>query len=282
MKTMLIPMKIILIPTDFSKNAQKAADYALGLFDGPETEFVLLNTFYIPYAEAGVEYSANDTIAKETNRKLETEMQRILAAFPDMQGAIKTRFEIGDVVSVVKTLEERETVHAVVMGTKGASGLSEIVIGSRTAAMIDELDCPIFAIPEETRFSDLKNILFATDLEIMPKESELAIVKNLAKQHRSKILVVHVGDEKEQETLRNAIVRKELDFQFLNSAHDFKEINGDDVVTAIEDYLKKHPIDLMVTASKKTGLFQRLFHRSTSKKLAMHTETPMLIIHHQS
>jgi nucleotide-binding universal stress UspA family protein len=57
-------MKRILIPTDFSPNAQKAVDYAVRLFSD-ESELVLVHTYQIRHTGANVLISIQDLLEKE-------------------------------------------------------------------------------------------------------------------------------------------------------------------------------------------------------------------------
>jgi hypothetical protein len=47
----------------------------------------------------------------------------------------------------------------------------------------------------------------------------------------------------------------------------------------LEDYLKAHPSDLVITNPKKHSLLHSLLHESTTKKLAFHLSLPLLAIH---
>jgi hypothetical protein len=65
-----------LIPTDFSPNAQKAADYAVRLFSDV-SELVLVHTYQIPHSGANVLISVQDLLEKRLSifcnlRKIES------------------------------------------------------------------------------------------------------------------------------------------------------------------------------------------------------------------
>lgn len=47
---------------------------------------------------------------------------------------------------------KEQKIDLVVMGTKGASGVTEILIGSNTADVIEKCHCPVLAIPAESDF----------------------------------------------------------------------------------------------------------------------------------
>jgi len=272
-------MRTILIPTDFSKNAQNATDFGIAMLDGPNTEFILLNTYYIPYASTEVSVSTQDVTAAEAEKKFDLELKRVNKAFPNAQGAFKTRFAIGDVVNVVRHINRTNTVEAVVMGTQGASGLAAVLVGSRTVSMIKRVNCPVYAIPSNAKFRTLKKILFTTDLELMPEDTVLKPLIELAKNHQSHMSILHIAKEGDHKTIDKTFIEHELNYQFLDLPHDFESTVGENISAAIEDYTKEHQVDLVAMISPRGNLFHRIFHRSITKKLALHADTPMLVLH---
>lgn len=55
-------MKKIFLPTDFSKNAQKAIDYALCLFEKEACIFYLLHAYYIAPSARGTKIMAQEDL----------------------------------------------------------------------------------------------------------------------------------------------------------------------------------------------------------------------------
>src|SRR5690606_33449849 len=51
-----------------------------------------------------------------------------------------------------------------------------------------------------------------------------------------------------------------------------------DTATGIFDYVKKQHIDLVLIASKKSGILRRLFHCSVRKKLLNITDVPVILL----
>ncbi len=272
-------MKTILIPTDFSINAQNATDYGVQLFDGADTRIVLLNTYYLPYATTGEFISVDDIVAKDTEKRFDKEQKRIGNRFPEMKATVDTLFEIGDVVSVVRHLEGKASPDVIVMGTKGASGWNEILVGSRTASMTQSVDCPMVVVPENAQFTPLKKILFTTDLETIPETDTMDVLLDLARTYNSEIQLLHVEKDGESPTSHPISAPKELNDYFTKIPHAFKTTTGKKVAETIETYIKSHPTDLLVMISEHGNLFHRIFHRSVTKKVTMHTEIPVLVLH---
>src|SRR5690606_22914508 len=95
-------------------------------------------------------------------------------------------------LSAVQGTAEKLAIDIVVVGTKGASGIKEMTIGSNTANLINKQTCPIIAVPQNAIISDLKEIGFASDCSIANYGKELDLLKDIAKANASRISVVHV------------------------------------------------------------------------------------------
>ncbi len=50
------------------------------------------------------------------------------------------------------------------MGTKGASGLSEVLIGSNTEKVVRRATCPVLSVKAEVDESAFKEIVYATEM----------------------------------------------------------------------------------------------------------------------
>ncbi len=51
----------------------------------------------------------------------------------------------------------------VVMGTHGASGITELILGSNTASVIEKAPVPVLAIPANAVYTGINNVVYAYD-----------------------------------------------------------------------------------------------------------------------
>jgi nucleotide-binding universal stress UspA family protein len=58
----------------------------------------------------------------------------------------------------------------------------------------------------------------------------------------------------------------------------FVELEKGDVLQSINNYVETEHVDLLVMAKHNRNFFDRLFHRSLSKKMAFHTQIPLLVL----
>ncbi len=49
------------------------------------------------------------------------------------------------------------------MGTHGSSGITEIILGSNTASVIEKSTVPVLAIPHKAVYNGINNLVYAYD-----------------------------------------------------------------------------------------------------------------------
>ena len=131
-------------------------------------------------------------------------------------------------VSAIGKTVYKEEIDFIVMGTKGASGLKEVFMGSNTYKVINEIDfCPIIAVPDDYKADGkLDSMLLATGYEHLFENYELRPLLNLAENFNAKLWIAHVGglDEltAEQKASRETLERrlKSINYEFVEVEKD--------------------------------------------------------------
>lgn len=101
----------------------------------------------------------------------------------------------GEFAEVFESFVHEHAIDLLVLGTRGRSGLSKLLLGSLARQIFHYVDCPILTVGPwsqgATRKLELRNVLFATDLT---DESAAAIphVLTAARTWRTGIDVLHV------------------------------------------------------------------------------------------
>lgn len=65
----------------------------------------------------------------------------------------------------------------------------------------------------------------------------------------------------------------------LNQNTEIIHISDEDPLAGVQKFVHSHNIDSLVTINRKKGFFENLFHKSFSKQVALHTDTPLLVLH---
>jgi len=149
-------MKKILVPVDFSENALAAARYAATVAQHYGWSVHLLHA-YLPFSSSFADEQFNkDIFAHKTSEAL-ADMQpfeaQLAAEFPQLP--LDSSCKDGLLGKVLPSLVKEDGYGLVVMGTKGASGLKHVILGSNTFEIIKKSPAPIIAIPnDDVHFSN--------------------------------------------------------------------------------------------------------------------------------
>ncbi|MBT8297312.1 MAG: universal stress protein [Maribacter sp.] len=276
-------MKRIILPTDFSDNAYNAICYAIELFKEEASTFYLLNTYtpaiyqaeYVLHSPGQI--GLGDIYQENSLEKLQALKNKLIAEHNNKKHTFMVHSAFNTLVDEIVETSKNENADMVIMGTQGATGAKEILIGTNTVHVIKKACCPVLAVPPNFKFETPKEILFPTDLGIEYQEEQLRMITFLAKQHVSRINVMHVssGYELNEEQLKN---KSKLDGIFGRTAHLFHEMANQEVITAINDFQIKNKINLLIMIQNRHTFFERLFLEPVIKKLGFHITIPFMVI----
>jgi len=278
-------MKKILVPTDFSPNADKATDYAVQIAKLNEATVYLIHAcdhmdpLYLDGAMTHMEY--NQRIMDEAFEKLELRRRSIEET---EQVLVNTQLYNGSVQDTILVAAEEHQADLVIMGTLGITGLKDKIFGSKTAALINHCPVPLLAIPLEYDWSKPACFLFAIkDVEeaipLLGPAFELASFFNAEVQLTlftdkndtgaldyisDERVIVHAA-EKLKEQHKDVVIRTE-------------HLLGRNFEESITEYIEQNNIDLLVMITHKRSLLGQLFHHSMTRKMSNHTKVPVLAI----
>lgn len=141
-------IKQILVPTDFSENAQHAVSYAVELAKRCSAKLHLLHIPVIPtYLLMDLSYSpgpeAVTRILNESQDALDEQAEVVAASGLEHFTAIRE----GTVHEVIRDYAKEHDVDLVVVGTHGRTGVSKLMYGSVTERVIKTVHTPIIVVP---------------------------------------------------------------------------------------------------------------------------------------
>ncbi len=265
-------MKTILTLIDFSDASTNALSFAAELSKRAKSRLVILNILNKDDDEEEI---------KNTLNSIESDFKNSFGS--DLN--CETTFAHGDFIATFKKLIAVHQPDLIVMGTKGASGLKKILIGSNTVNVIANTKLPVLVIPEVARFENFlkkgKNrIVFATDLILLENGDDVNILKEIALlliEPKIRVLSVRPKDTHLPDL-------KKLERNFLLSLFE-PEIEGEavtifssNVISGIDFYLKEKNEDagLIAMIARDSG---HLIQKHYTRDMASHTHLPLLVLH---
>jgi nucleotide-binding universal stress UspA family protein len=273
-------MKTILVPTDFSDSSMNATCYAVSLAKQLDAKVMLLNVFHIPVVPS--ETPIMITNFEELEKDIVIQMKSFeanLRAKTNYSKEIKYFVNPGFLVDEIKDVIAENKIDLIIMGITGTSKINELLIGSNTTSVIKNVDCPTLVIPKGATYKSIKNIAFACDMDKIEEGKALNQVKSLINIFKAKLMVINVVNPTEVPSFAKAVsgVKIENVFEKINHTLHFPE--DADTVFALNEFIDKRAIDLLVMVPKKHSFLGGLFHKSNTKKMAFHTHIPLLAIH---
>lgn len=274
-------MKTILIPTDFSVYADNAIRYACGFNKVLKAKIILFHSYHIPiatdeYSPPGISF---EDLKEISIQKLKESKARFEMDFPEAGFEIEA--SIGLASDVIEDAVKRHDVDLIIMGTHGASGLRELLMGSITASVMENSSVPVLAIPEDAVFRGMENIVYALD-HGQHNVSRLHKIVAFARLFESEIILLHFSKEAVEGILddsrinqfRNHVMRDTNYLKFTT-----RLIEDEDVFLGLNAYLDQFKPDLVALNMRHRNFFEKIFSRSLTKRMAYHSHVPVLALH---
>lgn len=182
----------ILFAVDFSPASQRALCVALPLA-AENAQLAIVHVAHIDWRYEMLETPPEiDFEQLDAEHKFQTWFHRL---------ALNRKFESvlvreGPVAQAIVSVAAKSQADLLVLGTRGRGGLQKLALGSVAEEVLRIAPCPVATIGPRTGDSahgrplTLRTILFATDFGHGSTKA-LPIVLSLAKQHRSKLILLH-------------------------------------------------------------------------------------------
>jgi nucleotide-binding universal stress UspA family protein len=272
-------MKTILVPTDFSKSAQNALDYAIEIAKYTSAKLILFHTYQLPVviSEVPVVLSDNE-IERQIIRNLKKAERHILNNNPGL--TVQYEYRNGFAVEEIKLCTERNNVDLIIIGLHGSGFLKEKLIGSVSTALMNNSKCPVMVINQNAKFKGIKNIALAFDYTEIKNKSILIPLNKLTHIFKSHIFIFNVVKSQLEpvSSISKAMEGMKLAHALGDSGHSFHYSEDEDIIEGINKFVLAKNIDMVVMIPHKHSLFYNLFNESQTKKMAFHGRIPLLTL----
>ena len=278
-------MKTILVPTDFSPNANKALDYAAELAKLGNAEIILLYVTGLSHASLNENVILQEDYDRDLMEKTHRQLELLAQAAREVAG-IKVTHQVynGFVEEAIKECAAKNKADLVVMGTVGDAAAKEKLFGSITAAVIGHSDIPVLAIPLLFEWTPPENILLAMN-DFYEAPQAVDTVFKIATLFNIPVLITVFTDEAKAEAIVYLDNRRNIEIfckaqkqLYPGLLIDAAPVYGDDFEHAIESFIANKNVSMLAMLTHKRNFIQSIFHRSMTKKMSYHTDIPLLSI----
>lgn len=274
-------MKRILFPTDFSETATNAFVHALEFANSIDGELVLLHAFDFPIYDS--QYFPENYLSIYESIEL-TQFEIFKDELPKLHAIAEKRnldkikmthrLMDGNLLNTIEKAIKEDHIDYIIMGTEGAAGWSELLLGTNATAVISNVSIPVFSIPANFKFKPIKNIVFTT--RFRPKDKiALKEVLEITKKMNAKIKCLYVKTDASDVTKETI---KEWEDEFANESIVFHIVLSEEVKESILDFILFKKVDVLTMLTYKRNFFENLFHHSLTQDCAANLNIPVLAI----
>lgn len=270
--------KKILVPMDFSACSKNALQYAIRISQRIPSELLLMHAFSVPltHGEIGA-ISIVNALVSGIEEDIRDNFASLKKEVPELSEVkYETIIEHASVVDSFRRHSKIFKPDMVIMGTKGAHGIDEVILGTNAYAMVKISKCPVLIVPKNSPYKPLKKIALACDY----KEVNANLFDPLLMLNRifgTEIHIVHISKEKEI-TPEEAGEAKKIQRYFKDVPHHYHLLQADNIEEGLDHYCNENGIDMLTLIPRKHQLLELLVKGRHSKKIIFHSEIPLLTL----
>ncbi len=270
-------MKKILVPTDFSKQAENALQVAAQLAKKHDSEIYLLHMLELPLHQVDALSQHSELpeamfFMKLAHKKFEQTMSQDY--LKDV--VVHETVDFNQTFTGIKNTCIEHNIDLIIMGSHGASGFKEMFIGSNTEKVVRTAEVPVLVIKNEHEEFKIDNFVFASDFKNDNKETYKQATE-LAKAFDAKIHLLFVNTANNFITTATAKARI-LDFI---EGYDFENYsisiyNDESVEKGIMNFSHIIGADLIGISTHGRQGIAHFFNGSISEDLVNHAKRPVI------
>jgi nucleotide-binding universal stress UspA family protein len=270
-------MKKILVPTDFSDQAENALKVAAQLAKKYGSEIYLLHILEIPLQEVDPMSSYSSLPEAVFFMKLAHQKFEKLKEKKYLDGlVVHETVDFHEIFKGVFHVAKKHEVDLIIMGSSGVSGLREMLIGSNTEKVVRTSETPVLVIKNDHKNFEVNDFVFASDFKDESKktyEKALTFAKALdAKMH---LLMVNTptkfitsGDANKR--IQNFV----SSFNFSN--YSINIYNDISIEKGVMNFSQSINADLIGMSTHGRQGISHFFNGSISEDLVNHAKRPVI------
>jgi nucleotide-binding universal stress UspA family protein len=272
-------MKKILVPCDFSKQAVNAYRFALDCAENSGGEVHLVHVIELPVLHDTMlmpVLSFEEVLLKELRDKSEVEFKKLMQKYSNEKVTVKTFTKFGATWKMILDYIDENKVDTVIMGTKGATGVKEYIIGSNTEKVVRRSPVPVIAVKSYPKPGSIQHIVFPNTLDTEEQEDLVMKVKAVQNFFKASIHIVWVNTP--NNFTRDITTHSRLQdfakrFLFKNfTTHVFNDLYEEDGIINFAHHMKA---DMIVMGTHGRKGLAHVLSGSLAEDVVNHVDVPI-------
>lgn len=274
----------ILVPLDFSSESRNALQVAIQIAQRTDATISLLHVLEIPsasYSMVGDVYAGSvaldNVYTSHIQESAESQLTSVVQWIEKQGVEVNSNIVHGSVFREIEQRARQDKVDLIVMGSKGASGWQEVLIGSNAEKVIRQSKIPVLIIKKPLDLDDIRNILLAVG-DDTDRSVDAAKAMQLLTGATCHLLKVY-----RRTTLDKTLEQTEKDLQEFAEKTGFRDYTTNVVFAqwveeGILDFVTNHSIDMIIIGTHGYKGINHFLLGSHAEDIANHSELPVLSI----
>ncbi|HEV7231010.1 MAG TPA: universal stress protein [Bacteroidia bacterium] len=273
-------IKRILIPTDFSATGLLALEQGAYLAQASKAELHLFHVVEVPdyvfsVPDEAVRMDTEETIGKIMQDKMDQTANDIRTQYGV---TVKTLNSVGRILTEVTDYVKENNIDLIVMGTHGAKGFDEYILGSNANRVVEHADCPVITVQTKPRKPGFSEIILPVD-NLLHSRQKTDYAIELARLSKARIHILGLLEtedavEEGKFNIKLDAVEKEVKDAGLTYVRKIER--GNNLATTAMEYAQRVQGDLIVILKEEES---RLSGRGLfAKQIVNHSKIPVMSI----
>jgi len=275
-------MENILVPTNFSKNCEKAAELGIQMAKIYDSEIHFYHLMQTPVDWVQLDKLKEKRypetlkqigIAKAKLRELEKKAEK---------EGLKCRTFLEYDAGQANILKHSGHFHHdfIITGSSGTKGVVREILGSNVEQIVRKAKVPVIVVKEDTVSFPFKNIIFVSDFQEDVKSAFKSVI-SIALKCNARIHLLQINTETDYNSIKSGKNWMSLLLKDFPELKNYSEhvYNEPTVEIGINQFVKQNETDLIAMCTHgKTG-FLKLFSNSIAEGVTNHSTLPVMTIH---
>jgi nucleotide-binding universal stress UspA family protein len=277
----------ILVPTDFSKHADDALEYALYLGGRFHPEITLLHVDEFPVSPLGAAEIHDEIVRQYQDRKtafLNEQFARIQSGMEGKPARLVSQVLPGRAYKVIIEESEKQEFDLIVMATRGLTHLSTNLIGSTAERVVRLSRQPVLSIqqglPVDARMG---SVLCPTDLS-PAGNAALSYALSIARQFKAVLHIQYISELEKPESREQVLARmpdlKELHPQAGEVETEIIVDRDVEPSNSIVRFADDREVSLIVMSTHGRKGLRRVYIGNNTAEVVRKARQPVLTISH--
>jgi nucleotide-binding universal stress UspA family protein len=270
----------ILIPTDFSVQAEYAYLMVKKLEEKAPIDIHFVHVLDLPDSVTIDETGNIETCGEIDVEYVVTQRDianRKLSNLKTLYGNhISVQLILGKLTDAIINYSEKHNFDLIVMGTKGAWGIKEIISGSEAQFIARKSKIPLLTLMCDRSDLVIKNILLVHDFNKVNNDN-LSLLKKFVSAFESKTHFLQIIDSP-SENERKKYFDQMDEYANMNDISNYEKhlLHDTDIENGVVHFNQMHDVDLVCIGTHGRG---GIFHSSAAEKLINHLFKPIITFH---